>query len=89
MEPYLINTPKDTYFEEIKKFPTQHLHAPNPLPFHKHQPSLFFHPIPSTGMKISDISVDISPIFPISVMFDTISAITDISLIYRFWTDIS
>ena len=25
------------------------------------------------GMKISDISVDISPIYPISVMFDTIS----------------
>ena len=30
------------------------------------------------GMKISDISVDISLIYPISVMFDTISAMTDI-----------
>ena len=30
-------------------------------------------------MKISDISVDISSIYPISVMFDTISA-----MIYRF-----
>ena len=40
-------------------------------------------------MKISDISVDISPIYPISVMFDTISTMTDISPIYRFWTDIS
>ena len=30
-----------------------------------------------SGMKISDISVDISPIYPISVMFDTISAMTD------------
>ena len=29
-------------------------------------------------MKISDISVDISPIYPISVMFDTIST-SDIS----------
>ena len=47
--------------------------------------SVWFQP----GMKISDISVDISPIYPISVMFDTISAMTDISLIYRFWTDIS
>ena len=35
-------------------------------------------------MKISDISVDISPIYPISVMFDTISVMTNISLIYRF-----
>ena len=42
-----------------------------------------------SGMKISDISIDISPIYPISVMFDTISAMTDISSIYRFWTDIS
>ena len=41
------------------------------------------------GMKISDISVDISSIHPISMMFDTISVMTDISLIYRFWTDIS
>ena len=47
-------------------------------------------------MKISDISVDISPIYmisvmfdKISVMFDTISMMTDISPIYRFWTDIS
>ena len=40
-------------------------------------------------MKISDISVDISPIYPISVMFDTILAMTDISPIYRFWTNIS
>ena len=40
-------------------------------------------------MKISDISVDISPIYPISVMFDTILVMTDISPIYRFWTDIS
>ena len=40
------------------------------------------------GMKISDISVDIFPIYPISVMFDTISAMIDISPIYRFWTDI-
>ena len=32
-----------------------------------------------TGMKIFDISFDISPIYPISVMFDTISAMTDIS----------
>ena len=40
-------------------------------------------------MKISDISVDISPIYPISVMFDMILTMTDISLIYRFWTDIS
>ena len=30
------------------------------------------------GMKISDISADISPIYPISVMSDTISAMTDI-----------
>ena len=35
------------------------------------------------GMKISDLFVDISLIYRISVMFDTIS------LIYRFWTDIS
>ena len=41
------------------------------------------------GMKISDISIDISPIYPISAMFDTISAMIDISPIYRFWTDIS
>ena len=34
------------------------------------------------GMKISDISVNISPIYPISVMFDTISTMTDISPIY-------
>ena len=40
-------------------------------------------------MKISDISVDISSIYPISVIFDTILAIIDISLIYQFWTDIS
>ena len=42
-----------------------------------------------TRMKISDISVDISLIYPISVMLDTISMMTDISPIYRFWTDIS
>ena len=41
------------------------------------------------GMKISDISVDISPIYLISVMFDTILAMIDISSIYRFGTDIS
>ena len=35
------------------------------------------------GMKISDMSVDISPIYPISVMFDTISAMTDISWKYQ------
>ena len=40
-------------------------------------------------MKISDISIDISSIYPISVIFDTILAMTDISPIYRFWTDIS
>ena len=39
-------------------------------------------------MKISDISVDISPIYPILVMFDTISTMTDISSIYLFWIDI-
>ena len=40
-------------------------------------------------MKISDISVDISLIYSISVMFDMISAMTNISLIYRFLIDIS
>ena len=35
------------------------------------------------GMKISDISVDISLIYSISVMFDTISAIYSILTIYR------
>ena len=39
-----------------------------------------------TGMKISDISVDISPI---SVMFDMISAITDISVLDRYIVEIS
>ena len=34
-------------------------------------------------MKIFDIFVDISSIYPISVMFDTISVMTDISPIYR------
>ena len=34
-------------------------------------------------MKISDISVDISSIYPITVMFDTISTMTDISSIYH------
>ena len=34
--------------------------------------------LPVSGIKISDISVDISPIYPISVMFDTIS-VSDIS----------
>ena len=37
-----------------------------------------------SGMKISDISVDISPIYLISVMLDMISVMTNISLIYRF-----
>ena len=41
------------------------------------------------GMKISDISFDISMIYPISVMFDTISMMNDISPIYWFWTYIS
>ena len=43
-------------------------------------------------MKISDISIDISPIYPISVMFDTISvmfdtisAMTDISWKYQVY----
>ena len=40
-------------------------------------------------MKISYISVDISLIYPILVMFDTISVMTDISSIYWFRTDIS
>ena len=40
-------------------------------------------------MKISDISVDISPIYPISVMFDTISAMTDISVLDRYIMEIS
>ena len=35
-------------------------------------------------MKISYISVDIYPIYPISVIFDTISTMIDISPIYRF-----
>ena len=35
-------------------------------------------------MKISNISVDISPIYPISVIFDTISMITDISILDRY-----
>ena len=34
-------------------------------------------------MKIFDISIDIFLIYPISVMFDTISMMTDISSIYR------
>ena len=34
-------------------------------------------------MKISDIFVDISPIYPISVIFEMISAIYPISVIYR------
>ena len=42
----------------------------------------------NSGMKISFIFVDIFFIYPISVMFDTISAMTDISPIYRFLTDI-
>ena len=41
------------------------------------------------GMKISDISVDISPIYPILVMFDTISAMTDISVLDRYIVEIS
>ena len=41
------------------------------------------------GIKISDIFVDIFSIYPISMMFNTISAMTDISSIYRFWIDIS
>ena len=40
-------------------------------------------------MKISDISVDISPIYPISVMFDTISTMTDISVLNRYIVEIS
>ena len=40
-------------------------------------------------MKISDISVDISPIYPILVMFDTISAMTDISVFDRYIMEIS
>ena len=42
-----------------------------------------------SGMKISDISVDISPIYPISVMFDMISAMTDISVLDRYILEIS
>ena len=42
-----------------------------------------------TGMKISYISVDISPIYPISVMFDTISVMTDISVLDRYILEIS
>ena len=41
------------------------------------------------GMKISDISVDISPIYPISVMSNTISAMTDISVLNRYIVEIS
>ena len=41
------------------------------------------------GMKISYIFVDIFSIYPISVMFDMISIMIDISSIYQFWTDIS
>ena len=40
-------------------------------------------------MKISDISVDISPIYPILVMFDTISVMTDISVLDRYIMEIS
>ena len=40
-------------------------------------------------MKISDISVDISPIYLISVIFDTISAMTDISVLDRYIMEIS
>ena len=40
-------------------------------------------------MKISDISVDISPIYPISMMFDKILTMIDILSIFMFWTDIS
>ena len=40
-------------------------------------------------MKISDIFVDISLIYPISVMFDTISAMTDISVLDRYIVEIS
>ena len=40
-------------------------------------------------MKISDISVDISSIYPISVMFDTISAMIDISILDRYIVEIS
>ena len=38
-------------------------------------------PLPNlvAGMKIFEIFVDISTIYPISVMFDTISSMTDIS----------
>ena len=40
-------------------------------------------------MKISDISVDISPIYHISVIFDTISAMTDISVLDQYIVEIS
>ena len=53
----------------------------------KHKPTKINFSQPKTlqpGMKISDISVDISPIYLISVIFDTISTMIDISLIYRF-----
>ena len=51
----------------------------------QHHSYLYFTP----GMKISDISVDIYLIYLISMMFNTISVITDILPIYQFWTDIS
>ena len=40
-------------------------------------------------MKIYDIFVDIFPIYPISVTFDTISAMTDISVLDRYIVEIS
>ena len=57
----------------------------------KQTPILSFFPfyLSFPRMKIFNISVDISPIYPISVIFDTISTMIDISPIYRFWTDIS
>ena len=50
--------------------------------------TLCFFGLFQSGMEISDISVDIFPIYPISMIFNTISTMTDISSIYQFWTDI-
>ena len=46
-------------------------------------------PYSYAGMKISYISVDISSIYPISVMFDTISMMTDISILDRYIVEMS
>ena len=43
-----------------------------------------FNSIVTYRMKISDIFVDISLIYPISVIFNKILAMTDISPIYQF-----